>query len=453
MNKKILRGLIIGVLFVGVWKAKATPEQPFLYQDLKDLIKNQKITSIESLIPLIPETMKQNPLLVYDSHALKLELVNPASPRTILVNDDASLILAFTKYPGASAVANGEDTVEVISFDRQTNQFEMRDLVFNGVETPFSKNEPEVNPKLCLGCHGSNPRPIFQDYNAWPGFYGSYSHAGISVKGTPEHANLETFLKSMTGMSRYKDLKPNVKQTDGYIQITSTVDNRFSPNFLFGQKIERLMYRRAAQKLIDNSDARAFVAYFGDSTPDLDCGSIRDRWRMTYRQFTSTEPRKVAANALLAKIESQVKKDYEFKKQEFFKFNTPHNDFDDRGVISIPASNLFIADDPYYYNDTVAYQNQLVLLETLLREWGFDTDDVSTFPKNPMVGIHHIHGLGLYIDEQYFIGVAWALREMDPSFAQYLESDCNKIYKTVYTFIENLQAPEITQSGIFYRKD
>src|SRR5207237_2394064 len=37
----------------------------------------------------------------------------------------------------------------------------------------LSAENGQVNPPECLRCHGLDPRPIFDSYPLWPGFYGA----------------------------------------------------------------------------------------------------------------------------------------------------------------------------------------------------------------------------------------------------------------------------------------
>ena len=69
----------------------------------------------------------------------------------------------------------------MIFFDFGKGRYEVRDVPSNGKPKPFDRNLP-VNQSLCLKCHSQNPKPIFHDYNAWPGFYGSFSQESYAVK-------------------------------------------------------------------------------------------------------------------------------------------------------------------------------------------------------------------------------------------------------------------------------
>ena len=177
-----------------IWASSGWASSGFDFGALRNLIETNDVKTVNELVPLLPERMRRNALFVYDSHALKTHLVTPESPRVILFNEDSSLILALTRNPGAEAVARGEDTLEIISMNPSSHRYEMRDLEFNGKANPFAEAEPEVNPPLCSSCHGANPRPIFEAYNAWPGLFGSFSQKGGAAAGTPEYAFINRFL-------------------------------------------------------------------------------------------------------------------------------------------------------------------------------------------------------------------------------------------------------------------
>ena len=121
-----------------VFSGTALAAAPFSFDELHALIEANHVTTVDQLVPLLPPYMKRNAMLVYKSHALHADRVTPAAPRAILFNEDASLIIAFTGNPGAAAIASGNDPLEVIRFDPTSHRFEMRDLVMDGVSSPFT---------------------------------------------------------------------------------------------------------------------------------------------------------------------------------------------------------------------------------------------------------------------------------------------------------------------------
>ena len=145
----------------------------FDFPELEKIIRHNQITELDDLLGYLPPVMRKNALLAYDSRGLNRELVTLATPRIVLFNEDASLVLALTRNPGKKRIETGRDRLEISRFDPKARRFEFMELTFDGVNSPFSRPVPK-NPATCLGCHGQDPRPLFHDYNTWPGFYGSF---------------------------------------------------------------------------------------------------------------------------------------------------------------------------------------------------------------------------------------------------------------------------------------
>ena len=251
---QILAMLLAIVLVTGTAHAAS-----FSFNDLQTTVREGSVTSIDELLPLLPTVMKRNPLLVYDSHGLKMKLASPQTPRVILFNEDSSLILAFSRPP-TTQNEKAKDTLEVINFNSVSDRFEMRDILLGAKVAAEGFSSVPVNPSVCLSCHGRNPRPLFQDYNAWPGMYGSFSQKGASGAGTKEYNNLAAFLKIQPQMQRYDllDLSSFKIENGGATYISQDYVARFgahatqpmTPALPFGQGIERLMTRKLARKLL-----------------------------------------------------------------------------------------------------------------------------------------------------------------------------------------------------------
>lgn len=398
------------------------------FEGLKKLIVQKHITKVDDLVSHFPAFMLQNPVLVYESHGLNRNLVTPSNPRTILFNEDGSLIVAFTKNPGDAAIAAGADGVEVLNFNYDSGKYEMRMIVLNGSKIPFAKRgqEPQVNSATCLKCHGNNPRPIFQDYDAWPGVYGSFGFSGLAATGSVEFQNFEKFQTARPLMDRYKYLKPTrfVKSEDGW-RLQASGYKYGATNVLFATTVQRNMEIRLAMKMLSNPTMNKFsnlLAYVGS---DLNsCGNIRDRIKDVYAAWTAQASVQNAATELLAKIRKQVQADFSFKKSSFEKFNLASTSEDVRGVLSIPNGNLMGVKDPYYSTDTVAYENQVVLLEAIAAAFGLTVEDISTFPNAPSLGMTHIMRMGLYSDEQHLLGITQAMQSMNVFSLPRIENGC-----------------------------
>jgi hypothetical protein len=116
-------------------------------------------------------------LLSFRSRSLQSS--TPESPRAILFNPAADFMASFNGH----TALRGSRNIEVIHFDEATEKFEFRELTFD------LKNRPTVsepNPQKCLECHQSftrtdvDPRPNWEPYFMWPGFYGMTDGAPLN---------------------------------------------------------------------------------------------------------------------------------------------------------------------------------------------------------------------------------------------------------------------------------
>jgi hypothetical protein len=278
----------------------------FDFAKLRKEITDRNITKLDDLFPILPVNMKKNPLLVYDSEALAQHFASPMAPRMVLFNRDASLIMTIAQNPGATKIEKGKDALEIVAFNKDTGKFEMYVDSFDGKRKPFEVLDK--NPAKCTKCHGSDPRPLFQDYNGWPGIYGSYGTQGVAAFGSPEFKNLKSFLdkyKPEQGPAPEKNLSDRYTSIDlsgfykyplkdktvlgtvypagtgGIAYASQDFDGvmgefatkiKFAPQGIFGMEIESLMHKKLAKKLSRRADFDSTILplmyYLGDEMGD-----------------------------------------------------------------------------------------------------------------------------------------------------------------------------------------
>ena len=416
-------------------------------ESLKESIKTKRISRVDSILREVPRTYLKNAALVYDSRAAKADLVSFETPRILLFNEDASMILSISRHPGETKIAEGKDSLEAICFDKKTLQFELLDLEMNGKDVPYADFEPMKNPPRCLGCHGVNPRPILQDYNSWPGFYGSFAQGGVAAHGSIEKENFLKFVKNAPNMARYEFLDLSNVQPDPYdkgepdlskrdLVYQDAKDYNFTPVAQLGQAIQRNMEYRLAAKLNrkfksgDVPSIKSLLAYIGS---DLNtCGGIRERIKDIYKAMVSQNNLEALGEELKNKLTHQIAIEFKTQKLEpTLKYNFASSKADSRGVISIPTSNSLAIYDPNYpANDSEAYMDQLVLLQAVGEFLGLTSEDISSFPSAPSLGLGHILRMGLYKDEQYFLGYTEAMISLDPFSLRRIENNCADMQKT-----------------------
>lgn len=462
-SKEIRMTKRIGIIAMGLllnlihFSAHARYGHELSFSDLKSLIAQKKVTRIDDLIPLFPEEIRRNPLMVYDSHALNTYLVTPETPRVILFNKDASLIVAFTKNPGEKDIADGKDSIEIIH-QNKNGQFEIGEMTFNGKETPALKLS---GSEKCLRCHGTSPRPIFQDYNGWPGFYGSFGTKGVAVKGTTEFQLLKNFLTHRKSLARYKDLDLDFIQerelgfttpVRGYGPLHDQV--QFSTNLTFGAQIEALMHVRMGHLLKSHDDfpgVESVFYYLGERSNR--CGPIRERTKKAYAALIDRAHGEYDATNISSLIITQVFKDYFFKQEELLKFNAPDLRVDPRGLLNIPFENFSRGYATDVQMDPTAFKDQLVLIETLMRHLNLSEMHISTTPGHPTSGIYHLTRLGrLLIDEQYFQNLIGGIAIANPGFLRKHDAiPCDEVSEKALSALKRIAIPDPNLPGVLYK--
>jgi hypothetical protein len=136
-----------------------------------------------------PEIFR-NSALIFKSESLQKAGVDPLHPRAILSSADGSFMLTFT---GNSARPEFQ-TVELIEYDSKQNKYKMAEL------SRGNQLHLEKNPAKCLSCHGTEPRPIWEAYDLWPG---AYAGDNSDHFGETDHAYLAKYIASRGNHERY----------------------------------------------------------------------------------------------------------------------------------------------------------------------------------------------------------------------------------------------------------
>ena len=148
-------------------------EIPFNYQDLTKLASDPKIKNQQDFLNAIPEGTLQTFTFTFKSESAQGPGVSEEFPGIIRMSEDGKLMIRYTCDPSKPTY----NRVEMMTWDDATDKFKMVSMDF-GRRTPTGPHVEE-NPALCLKCHnpgGENapvdPRPNWQQYDQWDGFYG-----------------------------------------------------------------------------------------------------------------------------------------------------------------------------------------------------------------------------------------------------------------------------------------
>lgn len=233
----------------------------FTASDLKNLIsenpKTKKpVQNMSELLPLLPNEFLENFTLVYDSRSPFKDGITASYPRIILFSKDARLILTMTGDPKKS----GYDLLEYSQFNDSKANFE-----FAAIPLPdFEKNNKPLSAENinCNRCHGSDPRPIFDSYPLWPGFYGSFkdTFAKNHSIAKKEEVDYKKFKSTTANAGIYKYLKFNKKdwvspfldpkKFDETKLIGDLSQFKFMPNTRFGMALTQLNRQRIFRKIM-----------------------------------------------------------------------------------------------------------------------------------------------------------------------------------------------------------
>lgn len=220
-------------------------EKPFSYEEFLQSLSGKKITNLEEFISSLPEDMKKNYVLIYESKSLQSAAFQ--KPRVILRSPLSEVMITFTDPAGSSN--QHDQNVELMYWDKNERAFKMKEITFD----KGTYNVSETNPSKCLQCHGSDPRPNWEPYSTWPGVYGGdaeFRYGGELVPG--ERKQLDQFIKSASDHPLYKNL-PNLKEN---FQVGKGFNGgeeaKGLMSYKFNESVAKLNFQRIVRQMKSN---------------------------------------------------------------------------------------------------------------------------------------------------------------------------------------------------------
>lgn len=205
---------------------------------IRTMLRDRNIRTMEEFLENLPEDIRSNYTLMHTSKSLHGSSYE--EPRAMMYGN-GQWIVTFNGSPSQAA----GNMVEMMIYNPSDKTYAFHELDFSGT-TPVLKE----NPAKCLACHGSNPRPIWDHYNAWPGAYGDVDDRFNEA----EYKHLQSFIQSAATHPRYKHLKnlsgtyklagPHIK--DGLTERSMVNHNRDLNLVLHQQKVKDLSAQMVA---------------------------------------------------------------------------------------------------------------------------------------------------------------------------------------------------------------
>lgn len=235
-------------------------KKSFTYEDLVNLIKSNNIHSIESLLPVLPISLRSRFTFFEDS--LSLQKADSMHPRVIMFGSDGKLTCTFNGNPKLQ----GFDTIECYQFRDKTATFDFREIEFPSEENNltsviFSESNRRARGNVsCTSCHSTDPRPNWDSYDRWHGAYGefddSFALGGGILFGTEKTRDFSKneilsqrtrfieFKKTVPNSSRYKYLIFPTGDLSPYSNEEKSTNYKLRPNTVYTKLVSNLMVKR-----------------------------------------------------------------------------------------------------------------------------------------------------------------------------------------------------------------
>ncbi len=267
-------------------------ETSFINESYLNYVELHQRSSAESVEELLAELKEQSPdyfqsyLLGYRSRSLQNS--SPLSPRVILFSPKADMAIAFNGAPEHRGFHN----IENMAFNYDTDRFEFFESSFSDDQKPAMG---AINPKKCLECHQStqrtdvDPRPNWEPYNKWPGFYGSKDDEISGYFFTEEHLLrdfplpedriiVDETLAEKQNFDLFEQKRlAGPAQEPRYGLLDTIVNNVYKTdhfvNTPFTKKLSILNFRRVARLMTQDKEVYEFVKW--NIVASKKCSSIQ----------------------------------------------------------------------------------------------------------------------------------------------------------------------------------
>ncbi len=177
-------------------REEASPP-PFGFADVRRIVEEKSIRSVDELLPLLPEDFRSRYVLLSDSKST--QEASPSAPRVLLYTEGARFVLAFNGDPDVS----GFNTIETAELHPDKPSYVFREIEFGETAAHVS----EDNPKACAACHRQPLRPSWEGWPKWPeAYFGKDTSSDGSEHAEDERKSFKNFIENRGTSGRYRHL-------------------------------------------------------------------------------------------------------------------------------------------------------------------------------------------------------------------------------------------------------
>ncbi len=221
----------------------------FGISDIERLVcdSSRHIDSVEKLLPLIPEEIRSNYVVVFQSQSVQQAAYDDANgsirPRVILRSRDGKFLMGFN-----DAAMTGGERLEITQFDDAKAKFIYHEVNFS--EPPGERVHRDDPQHSCRNCHREDPRPNWASYS---NFHNTFGSDGDKPGDPEEQRKLASFLNTASAHPRYKYL---IGLAAGYA-LGSDGTTRVRHNAEMTQALQELNAKRVVRLMRETADYNA----------------------------------------------------------------------------------------------------------------------------------------------------------------------------------------------------